>query len=71
MTSTKSNWQQILTSLSLQRLKKNERKKKTNDADVGQNSLMNLEAKPSTIDNDFFTYLSCVARLCKQLEEGL
>ena len=33
--------------------------------------LMNLEAKPSTIDNDFFTYLSCVARLCKQLEEGL
>ena len=34
-------------------------------------SLMNLEAKPSIIDNDFFTYLSCVARLCKQLEEGL
>ena len=26
---------------------------------------MNLSAKPSNIDYDFFTYLSYVARLCK------
>ena len=26
---------------------------------------MNLAAKPSNIDYEFLTYLSCVARLCK------
>ena len=46
---------------------KERKEKKTNDVDVGQNFClkMNLPAKPSNIDNDFFTYLSYVARLYK------
>ena len=50
------------------------KEKKKNDVDMSQNLLlykMNLAAKPSNIDYEFFTYLSCVARLCKLLEEGL
>ena len=50
------------------------KKKKGNDVDTSQNLLcliLNLAAKPSNIYYKFFTYLSCVARLCKLLEEGL
>ena len=50
ITSTQSKWQQILTSVSQQRLKKNERKKKTNDVDVGQDLLLlNKESCSQTL----------------------
>ena len=46
---------------------KERKEKKTNDVNVGQHFClkMNLRAKPSNIDNDFFTYLSYVAKLYK------
>ena len=68
ITPTQSNWQQILTSVSLQRLKKKKRKKRQMMSiwvKIWFCLIMNLAAKPSIIDYECFTYLSCVARLCK------
>ena len=54
ITATESKWQQILTSVSLQRLKKNERKKRQMMWMWVKICLkMNLPAKPSNIDYDF------------------